>query len=64
MAEGRPAWNLPAERLAAAKSGKHTLVPGLINKVLIVSTRLTPRRVPSLVAASMSAPKGEPSRGE
>ncbi len=51
------------QAIAAAKSGKRTLVPGLLNKVLIGSTRLTPRGVLARVAASMFTPKGEPSRG-
>jgi uncharacterized protein len=50
------------QAIASAKSGKRTLVPGWINKVLIGSTRLTPRGVLGRVAASMFTPKGEPSR--
>ena len=45
------------QAIAAAKSGKHTLVPGWMNKVMIGSTRLTPRRVMARVAGSMFAPK-------
>jgi uncharacterized protein len=47
-----------AQAIAAAKRGKRTLVPGWMNKVLIGSTRLTPRRVLAQVAGSMFAPKG------
>jgi short-subunit dehydrogenase len=51
------------QALAAAKSGKRTLVPGWMNKLLIGSARLTPRRVLAHVAGSMFTPKGEQSRG-
>ena len=46
-----------AQAIAASKRGKRTLVPGWMNKVLIASTRLTPRRVLAQVAGSMFAPK-------
>ena len=45
------------QAIAAAKSGKRTLVPGWMNKVMIGSTRLTPRSVLAKVAGSMFAPK-------
>ena len=45
------------QAIAAAKSGKHTLVPGWMNKVMIGSTRLTPRSVMARIAGSMFAPK-------
>lgn len=45
------------QAIAAAKSGKRTLVPGWMNKVMIGSTRLTPRSVLTKVAGSMFAPK-------
>jgi hypothetical protein len=50
------------QAIAAAKSGKRTLVPGWMNKALIGSTRLTPRSVLARVAGSMFTPKGAPSR--
>jgi len=45
------------QAIAAAKSGKRTLVPGLMNKIMIGSTRLTPRKIMATVAGSMFAPK-------
>ena len=45
------------QAINAAKSGRHTLVPGWMNKVMIGSTRLTPRSVMARVAGSMFAPK-------
>jgi len=45
------------QAIAAAKSGKRTLVPGWMNKVMIGSTRLTPRSVLAKVAGSMFSPK-------
>ena len=45
------------QAIAAVKSGKRTLVPGWMNKVMIGSTRLTPRSVLATVAGSMFAPK-------
>lgn len=45
------------QAVAAAKSGKHTFVPGWMNKILIGSTRLTPRRVLARLAGSIFAPK-------
>jgi short-subunit dehydrogenase len=51
------------QAIAAARSGKRTLVPGWMNKVLIRSARLTPRRVLTQVAGSMFTPKDAPSRG-
>lgn len=43
--------------IAAAKSGRRTLVPGWMNKIMIASTRLTPRPVLARIAGSMFAPK-------
>ena len=51
------------QAIAAARSGKRTLVPGWMNKVLIGSARLTPRRVLTQVAGSMFTPKDATSRG-
>jgi hypothetical protein len=45
------------QAIAAAKSGKRTLVPGWMNKIMIGSTRLTPRTVLVNMAGSMFAPK-------
>ncbi|MND04647.1 hypothetical protein D3C83_250150 [compost metagenome] len=45
------------QAIAAAKSGKRTLVPGLMNKIMIGSTRITPRKIMASVAGSMFAPK-------
>lgn len=45
------------QAIAAAKSGKRTLVPGWMNKIMIGSTRLTPRSVLVNMAGSMFAPK-------
>jgi short-subunit dehydrogenase len=45
------------QAIAAAKSGRRILVPGWMNKLLIGSTRITPRVVLARVAGSMFAPK-------
>jgi len=45
------------QAIAAAKSGKRTLVPGWMNKIMIGSTRLAPRTMMANVAGSMFAPK-------
>ena len=45
------------QAIAAAKSGKRTLVPGLMNKIMIGSTRITPRKIMATIAGSMFAPK-------
>jgi len=45
------------QAIAAAKSGKRTLVPGWMNKIMIGSTRITPRKMMANVAGSMFAPK-------
>jgi short-subunit dehydrogenase len=45
------------QAIAAAKSGKRTLVPGWMNKIMIGSTRLAPRSMMANVAGSMFAPK-------
>ncbi|MGH7898542.1 MAG: SDR family NAD(P)-dependent oxidoreductase [Candidatus Binatia bacterium] len=45
------------QAIAAVKAGKHVLVPGWMNKVTAMSTRLTPRTVLAKVAGSMFAPK-------
>jgi len=46
------------QSIAAVKSGKRTLVPGIVNKVMTASARITPRSVLAKVAGSMFAPKG------
>jgi uncharacterized protein len=43
--------------LAAARRGKHTLVPGFLNKMTVASTRFTPRRVLLMMAGSMFQPQ-------
>jgi hypothetical protein len=45
------------QSIAAAKSGKRSIVTGWMNKVTAVSTRLTPRAVLARVAGSMFEPK-------
>ena len=45
------------QAIAAVKSGKRTLVPGWMNKIMIGSTRLAPRSLMAGVAGSMFAPK-------
>jgi hypothetical protein len=45
------------QAIAAAKSGKRTLVPGWMNKIMIGSTRITPRSVLARISGSMFAPK-------
>ncbi len=46
-----------AQAIAASRRGRRTLVPGWMNKLLIASTRFTPRFVLARVAGSMFAPK-------
>lgn len=45
------------QAIAAAKSGRRSLVPGWMNKIMIGTTRVTPRSVLARVAGSMFAPK-------
>jgi len=45
------------QAISAAKAGKRTLVPGWMNKVMIASTRITPRRVMAQIAGSLFEPK-------
>jgi len=45
------------QAITAAKAGKRTLVPGWMNKVMIGSTRFTPRSVLAQMAGSMFTPK-------
>ncbi len=45
------------QAIASAKAGRRILVPGLMNKVVPVTTRLVPRSVITKLAGSMFAPK-------
>jgi short-subunit dehydrogenase len=45
------------QAIAAARSGKHTFVPGWMNKAVVASTRFTPRRVLAQMAGAMFHPK-------
>ena len=45
------------QAIAAVKSGKRTLVPGWMNKIMIGSMRVTPRSLASSMAGTMFAPK-------
>ena len=45
------------QAIEAAKAGRRTLVPGWMNKTLVVTTRMTPRSVLARIAGSMFAPK-------
>jgi len=45
------------QAIEAAKTGRRTLVPGWMNKTLVVTTRMTPRSVLARIAGSMFAPK-------
>jgi uncharacterized protein len=44
------------QAIAAAKAGNRTLVPGWMNKILVQSTRITPRSVLARVAGSLFSP--------
>jgi short-subunit dehydrogenase len=46
-----------AQAIEAAKAGRRTLVPGWMNKTLVMTTRMTPRSVLARIAGSMFAPK-------
>jgi short-subunit dehydrogenase len=51
------AEDVVAQAIVATKAGRRTLVPGWMNKTMVVTARMTPRSMLARIAGSMFAPK-------